>query len=229
MDLPYINIHTHRRRGEGVEVVSVMAGRSAREAARAAGMEDVGSALPAPPFSVGVHPWQLPAMDAESLEEALCEMETAPASAIGEIGLDYAIDGDCNGQIEVFAAGLRIAGERRLPAILHCVRAFEPTMEILAGFSLPAVIFHGFIGSREQAARAVRSGYYISLDERSLHSPKTLEALRETPLERVFLETDDSPVAIAEIYSRTAEILDLSCERLVRTINENYARVVGTH
>ncbi len=212
-----------------------MAGRDARLAARAAvaageesaadlaGSASIEGDLPASPFSIGIHPWQLG--DGFDLEGALREVETAPAWALGEIGLDYAVPADHPGQKMVFAAQLRIASEREMPVVLHCVRALEPTVEILSGFRLPAVIFHGFVGSREQAAAVVRRGYYLSFGERSLGSPKTVEAMRATPPERLLLETDDSPVTIAEIYARAAGILNITPERLARNIFENYARL----
>jgi TatD DNase family protein len=100
-------------------------------------------------------------------------------------------------------------------------------MEILAGFRLPAVIFHGFVGSPQQAAAAVRKGYYLSFDERSLGSPKTVEAMRATPLDRLFLETDDAAIPIAAIYERAAGLLGVPLTRLKQTIFENYERVVG--
>jgi TatD DNase family protein len=242
MDTPCINIHTHRRTGEGIEVVSVMAGRAAREAAavaaaggdaRAAGLDGTASvqgALPAPPFSVGVHPWQ-PGGPGFDLAEALREVETAPAVAIGEIGLDFAptVASDRGEQEMIFSAQLRIAVERALPVVLHCVRAFEPAMDILSTFSLPGVVFHGFVGSREQAARAARAGYCLSFGERSFASPKTVEAMRATPPERLFLETDDSPNTIRKIYTRAAEILGIPLEGLARQIHDNYARLVGTY
>ncbi len=218
MITPYVNIHTHRRTGEGIEVVSVMAGRDA---------------VPDPPFSIGIHPWQLGGGNgrgdfiSKQLEEAFCEIMTAPAAAIGEIGLDHAIPADHAEQKTIFAAQLRVAQERGLPVVLHCVRAFEPTMDILAAYTLPAVIFHGFIGSPEQAARAVRGGCYLSMGERSLASPKTVEALRSTPLERLLLETDDAPVPIAEIYARTAEILGIAQEQLKAQIYVNYTRIIA--
>ncbi len=241
MDTPYINIHTHRRTGEGIEVVSVIAGSSLREsagAALAAGIESaaslsgtasVQSALPAPPFSVGIHPWQISG-EGFDLAAALREVETAPANFIGEIGLDFApsVTGDHGQQKMIFAAQLRIAEQRSLPVILHCVRAFEPVIEILAGFTLPAVIFHGFVGSPEQAARAVRSGYYLSLGERSLNSSKTVEAMSRIPLENLFLETDDSPVPIAEIYSRAAQVLGIPLRQLKDELNNNYSRIFVT-
>jgi TatD DNase family protein len=224
MNYPYINIHTHRRTGEGIEMVSAMAGSDARMAAIAAGMDWVEPVLPSPPLSIGIHPWQV---GKTGVEEALLEMEAAPVSAIGEIGLDYAVSGDSELQKRVFAAQLRIAEKRRLPVILHCVRAFEPTMEMLKGYSLPAVIFHGFIGSREQAARAVSAGYYLSYGARSMASPKTLEALKTIPLERLFLETDDAPVSIGDIYTLATQSLAISVARLKELIYKNFADCFG--
>jgi TatD DNase family protein len=231
-----VDIHTHRRRGGAIEVVSVMAGHNARQAAGAVaragdpcvaeitGTADVAVDFPEPPFSTGIHPWQLSG-DGFDPAEALREVETAPAAAIGEIGLDFAPTApaaDHGEQKMIFAAQLRIAGARRLPVVLHCVRAFEPTMEILAGFRLPGVIFHGFVGSPEQAARAIRSGYSLSFGERSLVSPKTVEALRNTPLENLFLETDDAPVTISAIYTRVAEILNIPLPQLKEQLQINY-------
>lgn len=222
MDRPFVNIHTHRRTGEGIEVLSVMAGR--------------GVCLPDPPFSIGVHPWQLAGEEGlqdGSLADALRRVEEAPAAAIGETGLDYAVGAGQGGgadhgeQKTIFAAQLRIAQERGLPVVLHCVRAFEPMMEILSGFKLPAVVFHGFVGSHRQAVRALRSGYYISAGERSFASPRTVEALRGIPLGRLLLETDDAPVPIGEVYSRAAAILGVASQTLVRTIHDNYLNIFG--
>lgn len=48
--------------------------------------------------------------------------------------------------------------ERGLPVVLHCVKAFEPLMRELAECEPRAVIFHGFIGSPEQARRGAGQG-----------------------------------------------------------------------
>ncbi|MDR2894382.1 MAG: TatD family hydrolase [Alistipes sp.] len=232
MDAPYVDIHTHRRHGMAIEMVSVMAGPNLRESAAVSSAALAGTAsaereLPSPPFSIGIHPWQVAALDSESTLEALHEVETAPAAAIGEVGLDFspACEADPERQKEIFEAQLRIASARHLPVVLHCVRAFEETMAILARHNPPAVIFHGFIGSPEQAVRATDKGYYLSMGERSLSSPKTVEALHGTSLENLLLETDDSPAPIAEIYSRVAGILGVNRETLAQTIYKNYERL----
>ncbi|MDR2893928.1 MAG: TatD family hydrolase [Alistipes sp.] len=268
-----MNIHTHTRTGRGVEVVSVMAGRDARrdarlaaesgepEAADLAATASVCEELPAPPFSIGLHPWQVGKIS--DITAALAEVEQAAAvpvrnahrtaalaeegggtsvsrgeplvalptvaraAAIGEIGIDAAIREAAGGmkienQRAAFAAQLEIAERHSLPVVLHCVRAFEAVMEIVAEYSLPGVLFHGFVGLPEQAARAVGAGYYLSFGPRSLSSPRTVEAMRAVPPERMFLETDAENVDIDDVYTRVAGLLGTPREELVEQLCHNY-------
>ena len=147
MTAQFVNIHTHRPTGRGIEL-----------------------------RTAGIHPW-----DAD--KEDIAALGTLPADvqAIGETGLDYARGAGRQRQLAAFRAQLALARERRLPVVLHCVRAFEPVMLELAAREPRAVIFHGFIGSPEQARRALEKGYYLSFGVRTFSSPKTMEALRETP------------------------------------------------
>lgn len=170
----------------------------------------------------GIHPW-----DAEHRDVAETEAAIGRIEAIGEIGLDYACKVDRKVQQRVFEEQLELARRHGLPVVLHCVKAFEPVMKTLAKYRLKAVIFHGFIGSREQMRQAVEAGYCISFGKRAFASPKTMEAMREIPKERMFLETDESPTDIAEIYRRTAEITGIDTETLKRIITENYNGIFG--
>ncbi len=216
MRIPCVDIHTHRRTGEGVEIVSIMTGTEL---------------LPEPPFSIGIHPWQVRSLESDSactladFKPALLEVEASAASAIGEIGLDFAQPDNHALQEQVFACQLHIAESLCKPVILHCVKAFEPLVNTLAKYPLSAAIFHGFIGSKQQAARATEAGYYLSFGERSLDSPKTVEALKCTPLKYLFLETDESALPISHIYSRVAALLALPVHVLKEQLFTNYQTV----
>ena len=96
---------------------------------------------------------------------------------------------------------------------------------MLADYHLRAVIFHGFIGSVEQAQRAVKQGYYLSFGERTFHSPKTIEAMRSTPLSSLFVETDESTTPIEEIYEKVAVLRGISTTELATTTEENFKRI----
>ncbi|MDE5851739.1 MAG: TatD family hydrolase, partial [Alistipes sp.] len=122
---------------------------------------------------------------------------------------------------------LQLARQYGLPVVIHCVRAFNEVMRELAACPPRTAIFHGFIGSPEQARQVVAAGHYLSFGERTFRSPKTVEAMRSTPLERLFLETDDSPTPIEEIYRRAAERLGIPEARLQEAALANYKTIFG--
>lgn len=168
----------------------------------------------------GVHPYL-----AESGKELTIEDIDDKVEAIGEIGLDFARPIDKGRQEELFCDQLEVAQQMGLPAVIHSVRAFERTLEILKGYSLEAVIFHGFIGSWQQAQRAIDRGYYLSFGHRCFGSPKTLEALRNTPIEKLFFETDDFDVSIEEIYAQGALHREEEIEEIKRELYKNYINI----
>ena len=153
------------------------------------------------PSFAGIHPWQAETRRIEEIVPRFGEVDL-----VGEIGLDY-------------------AGTVGKPVVLHCVKAFEAVMRELAPHALRAVIFHGFIGSSQQAAEAIKKGYYLSFGERTFRSPRTVEALRRTPVENLFAETDESDVPIEEIYRRIAQAKDLDPELLKCAIYRNYREI----
>lgn len=175
--------------------------------------------------TAGIHPYDAASADATRLEAI--EREAAEADAVGEIGLDFACDVSRGEQERVFRAQLAIAERLQKPVVLHCVRAFGPTMAMLDGVRLPAVIFHGFIGSPEQARRAVARGYYLSFGERTFRSPKSIEAMRSTPLSHIFVENDEAPTPIAELYERVAALLGIETRVLEAQTTENFERIFG--
>lgn len=183
--------------------------------------------------TAGTGEGQVPATDPALIRTAglaaewmkVTEVAAAGIQAIGEIGLDFACRSDRTLQTEVLRIQLRLAHRTGLPVVLHCVRAFEPLMRELAACRPREVIFHGFIGSPEQARTALSHGCYLSFGERVFASPKSLRALHEVPLDRLFLETDDAPVSIERIYDRAARELGLEVGVLRRATYENYKRI----
>lgn len=111
----------------------------------------------------GVHPWFAEEWNSAAeklLRERLAE---APAGevAVGEIGLDRC-RGNADAQEAAFRAQLALAAELRVPATVHCVRAFGKTESVLREFSaagtLPPILLHAYGGSPEQARAFARLG-----------------------------------------------------------------------
>jgi TatD DNase family protein len=174
------------------------------------------------PTAVGIHPW-----DAASREITEIESSVATADVVGEIGLDTTCGVSIERQMSIFRKQLALAESFNKPIVLHCTRTFEQIMKELAEYRLRAVIFHGFIGSPEQAKRAIEKGYFLSFGERTFHSPKTIESLRQTPLNQLFIETDESHTPIAKIYERIAALRGISPDQLSTATKANFERILG--
>lgn len=168
------------------------------------------------PRMAGVHPW-----DAERGYE-LPNFEEC--DIVGEIGLDYCCKADRNMQRELFERQLQIASTIDKPVVIHNVRATEDILKILTRYpQLRGVLFHGFIGSQQQAESIVKRGYYLSFGDRSLRSPKSRNVIATTDIRRLFCETDDDPnLAIEEIYAEVAKIRNMTTEELLNAIETNY-------
>ena len=242
--LPYVNIHTHRPTGRGIELrtagvhpweadpqavealaARLTAGSGAAETAGKVAERLCGGASEA----VGARTAGNGVTGVQHVEAgAGCVQGAADVQAIGETGLDFARAVPRDVQFAALRAQLALARRTGLPVVLHCVRAFEPLMRELAVCEPRAVIFHGFIGSPEQGRQALGRGYFLSFGERAFASPKTLRTLHETPLGQLFFETDDAEVSIEEIYARAAEALGRPVEELQRATLENYKRLFET-
>ena len=174
---------------------------------------------------VGIHPYDSEGATTDSVfaVERLC----TDYDAIGEIGLDFACNAEREKQLLIFQAQLEVAHKAGKGVVLHCVKAFENVMDCLKDYTLPFVIFHGFIGSTEQAKRAINRGYFLSFGHRAFRSPKSIEAMKNTPTEQLFFETDECDVSIDQIYSQASAILGIPEAMLEYITNENFDKICG--
>ena len=174
------------------------------------------------PRMAGVHPWDA--------DKVLSMPDLSNCDIIGETGLDLSCGVDIEQQKRLFTWHLDQAERVQKPVVLHVVRSFEQVIKMLANHSLQGVVFHGFIGSRQQAEEALKRGYYLSFGERSLRSSRTREAIAATPLNKLFVETDDNPaLEIASLYSAVAEIKGVTLEEVAEQTEKNYKTLITTN
>jgi TatD DNase family protein len=166
----------------------------------------------------GIHPWDA--------ERELPMPDFSACDIVGETGLDYSADASKEAQQELFLKHLNIAEKLEKPVVLHVVKSFEDVMLALKKHRLQGVVFHGFIGSKEQAERATSHGYYLSFGNRSLRSPRTREVIAMIKIENLFCETDDrTDISIEKIYEEVAALRGISKEELSSEIEKNYIRL----
>lgn len=198
----------------------------------------VGSAeaLPTTPYSAGIHPWDLPkVVDEQWIDEhikQLLDSITACTVAIGEIGLDYqTATSEAHRALQqtLLLRQLEVARNLQLPVILHCVHAYNDLIPLLKGFPFGAIV-HGFTGSAPLAAQVLGAGLSLSFGWSLLHSPKTCEALQITPPDRLFLESDNDPRPLDELYHEAAHLLGTTADQLNAQITLNYKKLFeSTH
>ena len=170
------------------------------------------------PSMAGIHPWDA--------EQDLSMPDFSACDIVGETGLDYSTKVQKEAQQELFLKHLDIAKSLDKPVVLHVVKSFEDVMLVLRKQNIQDVVFHGFIGSKEQAIRATNLGYYLSFGDRSLRSPRTRDVVASMPIENLFCETDDrDDISIEEIYAEVAKLRGISPEELATQIEKNYKRL----
>ena len=192
--------------------------------------------------AVGVHPENLYA-DARLDRERLIRLAQHPkVVAIGEIGLDYHWDTfPRDYQKQWFADQLLLANELKLPVIVHDREAHGDTMELLKAHR-PAGAVHCFSGSREMAEELIKLGMYLGIGGvvTFQNARKTVEVVKELPLNRLLLETDApylSPVPmrgkrcrsdyISFTAERIAEIKGISPKEVLEASRANIHTLFG--
>jgi len=176
--------------------------------------------------SMGLHPWYL---DADNLDKQFDNLAKnagkSQVLAIGECGLDKLSSTDWNLQLKAFQLQIKLAQELKKPLIIHCVKAFNEVLSLLRVVKVP-VIFHGVNNKLSLIQPVMDAGFYLSFGK-SLFGGNTaiLNTFKTTPLEQVFLETDDSDIDIREIYKSAAGIREISEKEIVLQLGKNFLNV----
>lgn len=193
-------------------------------------------ALPGQMFSVGLHPWDIPA-DGDATQRQVAAVAQAArlpnVRLIGETGLDslrkdLLPEAAYGRQEAVLARHADIAEEVRKPLLLHVVRRYGDILRIYR-VRRPAVpwIVHGFGRGPELMRQLTDAGLYVSFGAALLNRPQTAEAWAAADIRRVFLETDDRDVDISDIYGAAARIRHTTVAELQRLIDLNFAGLYG--
>jgi len=210
----YINIHTHQSQNKSyTEIINLFPENA----------EKIISENPHSLFSVGLYPWHI-GENADALLKEIEKLSTCGnVVAIGETGLDKLSETDFTKQTEVFNAQIRIAEKAQKPLIIHCVKAYQEVFSIKKELQVNVpMIFHGFRRKPELAEQILHQNGYISVGANAEYIPETIQKI---PLNRLFIETDESNVDISEIYKKIAGIKNISVEKLAQQIQSNFETV----
>jgi TatD DNase family protein len=173
----------------------------------------------------GVHPWvAATGVDRDELSRALDRPGTV---AVGEVGLDFEIDGADRGrQEEALRLQLEVAAERDLPVVLHCRGAFESLLSLLVdlGDRRPRGVVHAWSRSPDIAQRFLDLGFHVGFAG-TITNPRARRARTSAavlPLDRVVVETDAPSIGLDGVDRAAVE------PRHARDVAEALAHIRGT-
>ena len=156
-----------------------------------------GNEIPGLVYTLGIHPLysaQAKESDLVIIEQQVQQSLSDPRFVgIGEIGLDYFVEGlDPHRQEWLFHAQLDLAEKYQLPVILHVRRSQDATLKALRCRKIPGGIAHAFNGSFQQAEQFIELGFKLGFGGAATYQRalQIRRLLSELPLESIVTETD---------------------------------------
>lgn len=190
----------------------------------------------------GIHPMYVMHAQQGDIDLLKQWLEREQAVAVGEIGLDFFVQGlDTDRQLWFFREQLKLAAELHLPVILHVRRAVDAVIAELRRYGIKSGIAHAFNGSRQQADILMGMGFKLGFGgamtfDRAL---KIRELARSLPLEAIVLETDapdispvwiagqrNSPQQLPEIAKVLAELRGIEVDQVITATTKNALSVL---
>lgn len=167
--------------------------------------------------------------------------------AIGEIGLDYYWRPKTTQkkelfkikQKDLFLKQLKLAKELNLPVILHCRMAQGDLIQILKDnkeLRPEKAVAHSFVGTLKELKDYLNFGYFIGFNGiifKNIDGINFEENIRETPLERVLVETDcpyltppqiegrNEPLYLKYIIEKIAKVKEIDFEKMGQITTKN--------
>jgi TatD DNase family protein len=192
--------------------------------------------------ALGLHPWNLKPGDIENDIEFI-RNHAFEAIAIGEIGLDYhkkvlALAAK-NMQQLAFSELLRIAVKHNKIALVHSRYSWKDCYTLVEEAGVEKAVFHWYTGPSSVLRDILSHGYYISVTPAVEYHSEHRRAARETPLDRILLETDSPvtygrgrvgefqarPIDVNRSLKETATLKEISVSELAEITTSNVVKL----
>lgn len=179
-------------------------------------------------LSVGIHPWHVTNdwQKTFTLVRAMAMKDSV--WAIGECGLDKVRGEALSVQTEAFKAHVALAEEVGKPMVIHCVRAYNEILSLREqlekdcqqeGKQPQPWVIHGFRGKPQLAKQLMTKGFLLSFGH--LYNVESLRFVF-TSGHPFFLETDDLPLSVHQIYEQVAHHLCVDVSLLENLCDPRY-------
>jgi TatD DNase family protein len=205
--------------------------------------------IPGLVYTLGIHPLYINRAqegDIDALKNQIEQSLDDPRFVgIGEIGLDYFVEGlDPQRQEFFFHKQLDLAQQFQLPVILHVRRSQDAILKALRKRTVPSGIAHAFNGSHQQAEQFIELGFKLGFGGAATYDRalQIRRLLKELPLESIVTETDapdippawlkeegglfNEPALLPRIAQQLAGIRGISDELFSKAVWQNAMQVL---
>jgi TatD DNase family protein len=147
----------------------------------------------------GIHPWYVAQRSELWLDKLKEILKRVPGSAVGEIGLDHALESrNDSDQLLVFTQQLELAAELKRPVSIHCRKAWGDllnTIEKIGGVKYGGAI-HSFSGAPGIVEQLEKYNLCISFSGSITYerNKKARESCRKVSSNRLLIETDSPDI-----------------------------------
>ncbi len=202
--------------------------------------------------TVGIHPHD--AETTTNLDDAIGKIgklsEKEKVVAIGEIGLDYytesnsrkIISNEKKGiQKKLFEAQIKIAEEKNLPIVFHIRDAWDDFFKMMEKTKYSVKkggVVHCYTGDEKKVKKITKLGFYLGFTGFVTFEQNKFDYIRraakETPLDRLLIETDapflapepyrgkrNEPAFVLEIAKKIAELRGVKFEKIAKSTTKN--------
>lgn len=192
--------------------------------------------------TAGIHPHDARTWTPDSAAWLRERLRHPRVAAAGEMGLDYHYDhSPRDAQRAAFEAQLALAAETGKPAVIHAREADEDVAAVLRNQPDAAAILHSFSSGLGLLRAGLVLRHYVSFSGMvTFRNWRLDEAILETPLDRLLIETDgpylapvphrgkrNEPAFVRLVAERVAAVRGLPVEEVIARTGENAARVFG--
>lgn len=192
--------------------------------------------------TAGIHPHDAAGWSDDARDWLRATLRRPEVVAAGEMGLDYHYDHSPRAaQRAAFEAQLGLAREAEKPAVIHAREADDDVAAMLRAHPDIPAILHSFSSGPGLLRAGLDLRHYVSFSGMvTFKSWRLDQAIRDTPIDRILVETDgpylapvphrgrrNEPAFVRRVAERVAEVLGLPVEELIATTGANAARVFG--
>ena len=214
--MDFLDLHTHKTSTKSGEITIQSLSLT----------NDIFFAMPKKkPISIGLHPWYA------TVEKLTLQMKYLTVLArqdnvkmIGECGLDKMKGENISNQLIILTRQIELAEALNKPLILHCVKRFDELIRLKEKLKVRVpMIIHGFNKNETLGRQLLDKGFFLSFGTSILkENSGSAKLIKE--IDFFFLETDDEPNSIEEIYKAVAKIKNITVDELKQIIFANWKR-----